>query len=252
MEIRLADVSYRYGRTTALRGVDWGVRTGVTGLLGPNGAGKSTMMALLATIRVPSSGTVWIDGQDVATGSGRRRARAGLGFVPQRFGLAGELRLIDTVTYCAWINGVDDRRAPEAARRALAEVGLVERAGDRVRKLSGGQRQRLGIGCALAHEPSVLILDEPTVGLDPSQRLNVRELISGLGRTRTIILSSHLLEDIAYLCSRVAVLANGSMVFDGEMTAMMGMLKKRQDQDERLGSSLELAYDAMIAELGEK
>lgn len=252
MDIRLLDVSYRYGKNVALRAVNWGVGTGVTGLLGPNGAGKSTLMSLLATIRVPSGGTVWVDGMDVSTATGRRQARHRLGFVPQRFGLAGELRLIDTVAYCAWINGVDDKDAPDAARRALGEVGLTERAGDRVRRLSGGQRQRLGIGCALAHDPRLLILDEPTVGLDPSQRLSVRELIAGLGRTRTIVLSSHLLEDISYLCSRVAVLTNGSLVFDGDITAMMGMLEKRQGTDERLGSSLERAYDSMIAEFGDR
>nr|WP_219905519.1 ATP-binding cassette domain-containing protein [Actinopolyspora mortivallis] len=237
----------------ALNDVSWCIGTGVNGLLGPNGAGKTTLLSLLVTLAKPSEGTVRIGEHELTTAGGRKAARRLLGFVPQRFSLAPEMRLRDTVAYTAWVNGVPDADCMAAAEPALREVGLREQARSRVRTLSGGQRQRLGIAAALAHDPAVVVLDEPTVGLDPGQRLRVREMIARLGQQRTVVLSSHLLEDVARLCSRVAVLAEGKLVFDDTNERFHTVLEDTANAAESsaLGSGFELAYEALVSRLGE-
>ncbi len=125
------------------------------------------------------------------------------------------MRVADVVAYTAWVNGVPSSECAAAAERAVAAVALTGKRGERVRALSGGQRQRLGIAAGLAHDPDVLVLDEPTVGLDPEQRWRMRDVIAEIGKSRTVVLSSHLLDEVAHLCQRVGVLARGRLVFDG-------------------------------------
>lgn len=139
----------------------------------------------------------------------------------------------------------------QAAQRALAEVELADRAGDRVRSLSGGQRQRLGIAAALAHRPQLVVLDEPTSGLDPGQRLRAREIISGLGERYTVVLSTHLIEDIANVCERVAVLAQGRLVFDGTVAELTALVDEADSSSGTLGSPFERAYESLISSLGD-
>lgn len=214
-----------FGRRRVLHDVDWVVRPGVTGLLGPNGSGKTTLLSVLIGLLRPTHGSVSIHvdkssvpGRRVDDGA-REDARddksVRFGFVPQRWSVAGHMRVVDAVAYTAWVNGVPSSDCETAARRAVEAVALTDKARDRVRSLSGGQRQRLGIAAGLAHDPEVLVLDEPTVGLDPAQRWRVRDLIAEIGRTRTVLLSSHLLDEVAHLCNRAGVLAAGRLVFDG-------------------------------------
>ncbi len=219
-----------YGRTRVLHGIDWDVHPGVTGLLGPNGAGKTTLLSVLVGLLRPSAGSVAVMGGD-----------ARLGFVPQRFSFAGGMRLIDAISYTAWINGVAQDNQEAAARRALAAVDLTDKAGDRVKTLSGGERQRAGIAAGLAHDPDVLVLDEPTVGLDAGQRWRVRDLIAEIGKTRPVILSTHLLEDVSYLCERVAVISSGRRVFDGTVTdlELSGETRERR-------SPIEAGYERLL------
>ncbi|WP_232213022.1 ABC transporter ATP-binding protein [Saccharomonospora saliphila] len=233
-------MTFRYGRRTALSGVTWEVPRGVTGLLGPNGAGKTTLLNLLVGLTKPSSGEI------VFSGGGRESA---VGFVPQQYSTAGEMRVLDTVAYAAWINGVARKECIAAAERALAEVELGNRAGDRVRSLSGGQRQRLGIAAALAHRPQLVVLDEPTSGLDPGQRLRAREVISAIGARYTVVLSTHLIEDIAHVCERVAVLAQGRMAFDGTVDELTALVEDTEGAGS-LGSAFERAYESLINTLG--
>lgn len=249
MDVEFDRVVFSYGHHRALDEVTWRIGTGVSGLLGPNGAGKTTLLSLLATLERPSSGHVRIGEHDLGSAAGRSAARGLLGFVPQRFSLAPEMRVRDTVAYTAWINGLADGDCLTAAQPALAHVGLEDRARSRVRTLSGGQRQRLGIAAALAHDPPVVVLDEPTVGLDPTQRLRVREMIARIGRRRTVLLSSHLLEDIAQLCTQVAVLAEGRTVFTGTQERFRNTLETTAGpgEDEVLGSGFERAYDALVS-----
>ncbi|SDC85437.1 ATP-binding cassette domain-containing protein [Actinokineospora iranica] len=236
------NVGFTYGRKQALSDVNWAVDTGITGLLGPNGAGKTTLLNLLAGLAKPTTGRIVVD--DTGRSSSPR-----VGFVPQRFSLAGEMKVRDTVAYAAWVNGVPRKECPDASAKALAAVQLDEFATSRVRSLSGGQRQRLGVAAALAHEPDILVLDEPTVGLDPGQRLRLREVIADLGSSRTVLLSTHLIEDVSHLCKRVGVLAKGKLVFDGteaELTTMIGDVQL----DGTLGSSFERGYLELINRLG--
>ncbi len=241
MNIVFEQGGFRYGRREALSDVTWTVEPGVTGLLGPNGAGKTTLLNLLVGLRKPTSGSITF------TGAGERKAS--IGFVPQKFSLAGEMRLLDTVAYAAWINGLARADCESAARRALGEVGLADRATHRVRSLSGGQRQRVGIAAALAHDPQLLVLDEPTSGLDPGQRLRAREIIADIGTRYTVVLSTHLIEDIAHVCRRVGVLASGRLAFDGTVDELTALVNDT-DSDSTLGSAFERAYDALISRLG--
>jgi ABC-2 type transport system ATP-binding protein len=233
MTIRVDGLVAGYGRRRVLRGVDWVVRPGVTGLLGPNGAGKTTLLSVMVGLLRPVSGTVVVE-----------RTDARFGFVPQRFSMAGGMRLMDAISYTAWINGVARGECDAAARRALAAVDLTDKTHDRVKTLSGGQRQRAGIAAGLAHEPDALVLDEPTVGLDAGQRWRVRDLIAEIGRTRPVVVSTHLLDDVSYLCERVGVLANGRLVFDGTVTDLEAADGGRSEQARR--SPIEAGYERLL------
>jgi ABC-2 type transport system ATP-binding protein len=226
-------VGFDYGRTHVLRDLNWVLGPGVTGVLGPNGAGKTTLLRLLVGMARPKRGAIRISGDN-----GRR-----VGYLPQRFSLAGEMRLQDTVAYAAWIQGVARSKCAEHAADALAAVELADRMRQRCRTLSGGQRQRLGIAASIVHRPELLVLDEPTVGLDPEQRIRVRQIIADIGRDRMVLLSTHLAEDITHLCSRVGVLTGGRIVFDGTPD---DLVDGRVKSEGTLGSDFEHAYVAII------
>lgn len=249
MRIVLDDVGFSYRRKKrVLDGVSWSIEPGVTGLLGPNGAGKTTLLSLLVTLASPQQGRILIGEYDVAETAGRNAARRLLGFVPQRFSLANELTVADTVAYSAWVNGVARRDCADAAREALELVDLGALSAQKVRTLSGGQRQRVGIAAALAHDPRILVLDEPTVGLDPGQRLRAREVIARLGEDRTVVLSTHLVEDVAHLCGHVGVLAAGRIAFDGTFAELEGLVDGSAEGS-KYGSNFERAYDVLIARM---
>lgn len=250
VHVAFEQVSFSYGRRPALHEVTWSFATGITGLLGPNGAGKTTLLSLLVTLARPNKGRVRLGEHDLGTGEGRHAARRLLGFVPQRFSLAPEMRVRETVAYAGWVNGLAERECLPAADRALTRMGLDEKRRARVRALSGGQRQRLGIAAALAHDPAVLVLDEPTVGLDPGQRLRVREMVADIGTDRTVVISSHLLEDIAQLCRRVGILAEGRLVFDGDTVELTALIERSDTGESTLGSAFERAYDRLVSRLG--
>jgi ABC-2 type transport system ATP-binding protein len=230
LSVRIRGISAGYGRSHVLQDIDWDIHAGVTGLLGPNGAGKTTLLSVLVGLLHPSAGSIAVVGGD-----------AQFGFVPQRFSFASGMRLVDAIAYTAWINGVDRHERESAARRALAAVDLSDKAADRVRTLSGGERQRAGIAAGLAHEPDVLVLDEPTVGLDAGQRWRVRDLIAEIGRTRPVILSTHLLEDVSYLCQRVGVISSGRLVFDGTVADL-----EVSDETRVRRSPIEAGYERLL------
>ncbi|MBT2410969.1 ABC transporter ATP-binding protein [Streptomyces sp. ISL-12] len=212
-----------YGRTRALDDVGLRLSPGVTGLLGPNGAGKTTLLRVLATAVPADEGAFTVLGHDPGTAGGRQQVRRRLGYLPQTPGFHPGFTAFEFVDYVAVLKEMTDRGARHReVRRVLEEVGLGEVRGRRIRKLSGGMRQRVALAAALVGDPGFLVLDEPTVGLDPEQRMRFRELIAEAGEGRTVLLSTHQTEDVAMLCRRVLVMAEGGIRFDGtpaELTA---------------------------------
>jgi ABC-2 type transport system ATP-binding protein len=214
--VHIRALSKSYGSLRALEGVDLELGTGITGLLGPNGAGKTTLLRCLATTLAPDRGEIRALGLDPARATDRTRLRRRLGYLPQQPGFYRHFTAFELVDYVAILKELTDRRSRHAeVRRALAEMGLSDRATTKVRKLSGGMRQRLALAQALLADPELLVLDEPTVGLDPEQRMRLRTLLSRLGESRTVLVSTHQTEDVAVLCGRVVVMQAGRVRFDG-------------------------------------
>jgi len=226
--IEIRDVHKSYGRTRAVAGVTLAADTGITGLLGPNGAGKTTLLRMLATVLAPDAGTIRLLGHDPAEAAGRLAIRRQLGYVPQEPGLHRNFTAFEFVDYVAILKEMTDRRARhDEVRRVLGLTGLTDVAGRKIRALSGGMRRRVGVAQALLGSPHLLILDEPTAGLDPEQRLRFREVVSGIAQDATVILSTHQTEDVAALCSRVVVMHQGGVQFDGPTGELAELARSR-------------------------
>ncbi len=199
------------GSVAALQGIDLQLPTGMFGLLGPNGSGKTTLMRILAGLLEPTAGRVLLEGQDVI---GRPElVRRRLGYLPQYFGFYPHLSGHAMLLHMLRLKGVESPRGlPALADELLARVNLSDAAARRVKTYSGGMRQRLGIAQAIAGDPDLLIVDEPTAGLDPEERLRFYQLLAELAQTRTVILSTHIVEDVATLCPRFAVIRFGRLL----------------------------------------
>jgi ABC-2 type transport system ATP-binding protein len=220
--VRLRDAGKSYRGTTALVGLDLDLHQGVVGLLGPNGAGKTTLLRILATVLGADTGSVRILGRDPADGSERTDIRRRLGYLPQELGYPRGFTAYGFVDYVAVLKEWDEagpRR--EEVRRVLADVGLTEQSARRIRALSGGQRRRVGLAQALLGSPELLVLDEPTTGLDPEQRVSLRHVLAEVGREATVVVATHQTEDVAALCERVVVLDAGAIRFDGAVTDLV-------------------------------
>jgi ABC-2 type transport system ATP-binding protein len=217
MEIAITGLTKLFnGRVHALNGVDLTIEGGMFGLLGPNGAGKTTLMRILAGILHPSSGSVRIDGSECRTEHDRAAVKRVLGYLPQEFGVYPDLTARHFLDYIGILKGMDDRAA--RARRVdelLETVSLTAVADRRLKTFSGGMKRRVGIAQALLNDPQLLIVDEPTAGLDPEERIRFRNLLSDLGQHRTVLLSTHIVEDIAQTCEHLAVMSAGKMIFQG-------------------------------------
>lgn len=221
----VAGVTVRYGSTTALDDVSLEFPSGVTGLLGPNGAGKSTLLSLLSTARRPKSGTVTLLGESASGRARVQRLRQRIGVLPQSFGFYPRFTALEFTEYAAWLRKVPAARRRERALEALRLVQMDKHADRRMGALSGGMLRRVGIAQAMVNEPSLVLLDEPTVGLDPAQRVGFRSLIQELGNRCAVVMSTHLAEDVAHVCDRVAVLLEGTVRFTGtvgELCALPG------------------------------
>ncbi|MEU4096683.1 ATP-binding cassette domain-containing protein [Streptomyces sp. NPDC026673] len=213
---RLTALTQGYGARRIIEDLNLSIQPGVTGLLGPNGAGKTTLFRTLATITPPQGGGLELFGKPVTSERDVRQVRRRIGYLPQDFGYYPGFSIADFVRYCAWLREVPSKEAESATEEALAAVGLTDRARDRMRSLSGGMLRRAGIAAAIVGSPSLLLLDEPTVGLDPAQRLDFRDLIRSLARAgAAIVLSTHLVEDVSAACDTVLVLSDGQVVHSG-------------------------------------
>jgi ABC-type multidrug transport system ATPase subunit len=212
------------GGTVALDGVDLRIGTGLFGLLGPNGAGKSTLMRIICTLLVPTEGRVTVAGHDVVTE--RRAVRRLFGYLPQEFSAWRLHRVEEVLDTLASLSGMDNKAARRARVAEVLElVGLQEVAHRKVKKLSGGMVRRLGVAQALIHEPKVLVVDEPTVGLDPEERLHFRKVMAELGRERTIVLSTHIVADLGSGCTDLALIDNGKVEFRGSPAELVSQAR---------------------------
>lgn len=199
------------GGVAALQGIDLEIDKGMFGLLGPNGAGKSTLMKIIAGLMVPSSGKVTLQGVDIVQRPDYMWSR--LGYLPQDFGFYPHLTGRDMLLYLLRLKGIESPRGMQGLVSELMDrVNLTFASKRKVKEYSGGMRQRLGIAQALAGDPEVIIVDEPTSGLDPDERLRFYHLLSELGEHKIVILSTHIVEDVAVLCSRFGVIQHGKVI----------------------------------------
>ena len=213
MEINIQNVSETYPNgKQALKNFSMDLRSpSLVGLLGPNGAGKSTLMKLLVAALLPTEGSILVDGQPLA--KRERQLKAGLGYLPQDFGLFDELSVAQFLDYMADLKGL--RKPKEEIHEVIRQVNLTEKAKAKIRTLSGGQRQRVGIAQALLGNPQLLIFDEPTVGLDPEERIHFRNLFSHMAQDRLVLLSTHIIEDVQSVCGQIVVINHGQILFAG-------------------------------------
>jgi ABC-type multidrug transport system ATPase subunit len=199
----------------AVDGLSIRLETGVHGLLGPNGAGKTTLMRALATVLPVVGGELHLLGRPVRKGTDLREIRRELGYLPQAFGFYPRFTVREFVEYMAWMKKMPDRDIPAAVQRAVERVGLADRAESKLRTLSGGMLRRAGIAQAIVHDPRILLLDEPTAGLDPGQRVGFRNLLREIGVDSCVLVSTHLVEDVSAACSKVVIMAAGREVWHG-------------------------------------
>jgi ABC-2 type transport system ATP-binding protein len=222
MNVETTDLTRRFGRHQAVAGVDLQAGPGVFGLLGPNGAGKTTLLRMMATVIPPSSGRLRLLGRDPGSYGPRREIRRRAGYLPQNLGYYPGFTVAEFVEYFALLKDMPPRQVPRAVAAAVGQVGLSGKARSRLRTLSGGMLRRAGIAQAIVNDPELLLLDEPTAGLDPEQRVQFRALLRSLGESATVIVSTHLVEDVGAACSEVALMSGGKIVFRGtpdELTA---------------------------------
>lgn len=210
MNITIEKVSKLYGDLIALERVDLSLEHGVYGLLGPNGAGKTTLLRIVTDLLAPSSGRVLLDGKDIAVLGADFRKR--LGYLPQDFGFYPNFTVVQFLMYIARLKGLTKQEAKEQTGQLLHLVGLEDKAGKKMKGLSGGQRQRVGIAQALLGDPDFLVLDEPTAGLDPEERIRFRGIVSGLSRQKIVILSTHIVSDLEAAANQVILLKKGCVL----------------------------------------
>jgi ABC-2 type transport system ATP-binding protein len=215
VNIELTSVNRSFGRNTAVDGVSLDAGLGVLGLLGPNGAGKTSLLRMLATVLPPSSGQIRLLGRDPGKTADRREIRRRLGYLPQSLGYYPAFTVAEFIEYFALLKEVPAARVPAAVASAVERVQLGPKARAKLRTLSGGMLRRVGIAQAIVNDPDLLLLDEPTAGLDPEQRVGFRALLRSLGETSTVIVSTHLVEDVGAACSEVALMDSGHIVFRG-------------------------------------
>jgi ABC-2 type transport system ATP-binding protein len=243
VNIELTDLTRTFGRHTAVAGVTLSAGPGVFGLLGPNGAGKTSLLRMLATVLPPSSGQLRLLDRDPARQAARREIRRRLGYLPQTLGYYPAFTVVEFIEYFALLKEMPAARVPQAVAAAVERVDLGVKARAKLRTLSGGMLRRVGIAQAIVNDPDLLLLDEPTAGLDPEQRVQFRALLRHLGERSTVIVSTHLVEDVGAACSEVALMDAGRIVFRGtpdELTA--------RGQEHGVGDApLERGYTAVLA-----
>ena len=240
MELSLNNLTKKYDALTAVKDVNYTMTSGVYGLLGVNGAGKTTLMRMICTLIKPSQGNITCDGKEIYEMEESYRGQ--LGYLPQDFGYYPDLTVSDYLMYIASIKGLRPAFARNRAKILLAQVGLKKSSKMKMRKLSGGMLRRVGIAQAMLNDPKILILDEPTAGLDPNERIRFRNLISELADDRLVLLSTHIVSDVEFIANEIILMNKGEFFFTGTAENVISSIGKevwtcavpRQEVDEYL------------------
>lgn len=222
MRLTVDRLSKQYKNKIAVDRVSFNLTEGVTGLLGANGAGKTTLMRMITGILAPTSGDIIADGIPVQT----EEYRAILGYLPQDFGYYPEFTAREFVQYIAALKGIDKNTAKRKTDQLLELVGLSDVAGKKIKTFSGGMKQRVGIAQAIINDPKILILDEPTAGLDPKERVRFRNLIADIGKDTIVLFSTHIVSDIEHIASNVMMMRDGQIIYEGAWSEEQGDLEK--------------------------
>lgn len=261
--IRMTQLTKTYkGNVQALRGVDLTIGADMFGLLGANGAGKTTLMRMVAGLLRPTSGSVEVFGHNMMTLKGKQAVKAVLGYLPQELGLYPSLTAREFLDYVAILKGITDSQSRKRQiDHVLEQVRLIDAADRKLKTYSGGMKRRVGIAQALLGKPKLLIVDEPTAGLDPEERVRLRNLLSDMAKTCTVILSTHIVEDISQSCTDLAVLDQGNVLFRGSPGDMIGQVRgkvwnittsgERPDHGLIVVSTLQMQHGVQYRVLGE-
>ena len=238
--IKFEHVSKKYGAFYALRDVSFEVKEGeIVGFLGPNGAGKTTAMRILSGFFPPTSGRVFVRGVEMARHP--QKAKRAIGYLPETVSLYPDMRVLEYLRFVAKLKGVPAHELSGHVRGKMSFCGLLEVGHRLIGRLSKGYRQRVGLAQALLADPPVLVLDEPTTGLDPTQIREIRELIRALGQNRAVILSTHILPEVSMLCSRVMMIGQGEILASGTVKELASFLKDRVGVHIKIGDKKDQA-----------
>ena len=243
MDISIQNLTKKYGGQTAVDNISFEVKTGeILGFLGPNGAGKTTTMKAITNFLDVDNGEIFINGRNAQDGSFKER----IGYLPEHNPLYEEMPVMDYLAFCAELQDVDKKSIPERVRKMVKVCGLNLEKHKKISELSKGYRQRVGLAQAMIHDPDILILDEPTTGLDPNQIVEIRQLIKDLGRQKTVILSTHILPEVEATCDRILIIDRGRIVADGTAESLRRQAQGQQTLQVRIiGGSLDQISNAL-------
>ena len=213
MKLEIRNLTKQYGKKVAVNRLNLSLTKGVYGLLGANGAGKTTLMRLICGIQAPTSGKITLNGREMEVlGENYRKY---LGYLPQQFPYYPDFSAMDYLLYIAALKDLDEKKAKEKSKELLETVGLTKNGRQKIRTFSGGMKQRLGIAQAMLNDPYILVLDEPTAGLDPKERVRFRNLISAFSKERIVILSTHIVSDVEFIVEKIIMMKSGSILHYG-------------------------------------
>lgn len=219
MELSVQDITKKYSDKVAVNDVSLNIEKGITGLLGANGAGKTTLMRMIADIIKPDAGSITYDGVPITVLDSEYRNI--FGYLPQEFGFYPEFTVIDYLDYMAALKGLTKADSKRKIDSLLEQMTLTDVRRKKIRKLSGGMRRRVGIAQALLNDPEILILDEPTAGLDPGERIKFRQLLSEFSQDRIVLISTHIVSDVEYIATRQAIMKDGKIIRDGSTDTLV-------------------------------